>query len=430
MGSKEEILQELRGDGVVESGVFTIDVAAARAKMAKFQLPEPEMFILKFVQAADQAARKVEVRFGPGSAIQITFHDWDPELGLEYLGQRFCSIFDHSFSDAAGCLTIGLNTLLASFPEGIKAQRFDRAAEQGEALEISEQWALEETSRNLPGAGYLSIFIPSGLDLSRVEHLLRTRCAYCRKSLTLNGQRLFGMANAPLTEGEHRSPYFKENRLLGQLKVGGFESFRVPDIGSQVLVTVSEENDPHQAWMLLGVDLDPTASIYLIKSGVLVDKKRLDFQIPGLLAVVEASELETDFTGLQIREDEDYWDLIEFVDRASLLLLVAVRDALHRLASETQTTDGEAPMHPVSTTLSFATLGACLTSFAWTKGALALILLGGFWLWTPLVAVSSGWVLGYGRNEKSDRLARESILKVLEQAIQSRQGRSGSLRPD
>lgn len=429
MDSLDQLLEGLRTVGKTEStGTFTIDFARAREKLARFQLGEPELFVLKFVQAAVLAAEHLSITYRKDQ-LRFLFHGWEGS-GLEAVGQRFCSILDNTFHDACGCLTIGLNAALALKPRSLTASRFETGERRGEWVCLGEEWELlaaERDSRAGLGACLVvSLDEPAGLDLDRFERALLTRCAYAPLQILLNGESLSEKAGPPPSLGRHRGIYFRDNRILSEFRLETPEpAFTIPETPETALISNRVQGD-RLSWLLFGVDFDPMACLFLVKSGVVVDSQRVELDTPGLLAVVEADALETDLTGLQIRQNHDYEQLVDWLDKLTLHPLEQTIEAVNALASERQPTSGNAPMHPVSTGLSWAALMGCLSAFAWAGPKLALILTGGFWFWPPAVALLSGWILGYERDDHSDQMARDEVLQVLQTAHARKQKR---LRP-
>ncbi|MCA9795872.1 MAG: hypothetical protein KC910_28890 [Candidatus Eremiobacteraeota bacterium] len=429
MDSLDQLLEGLRTVGQTEStGAFTIDFARAREKLARFQLGEPELFVLKFVQAAVLAAQHLSIT-SRKDQLRFLFHGWDG-VGLEGVGQRFCSILDNTFHDACGCLTIGLNAALALKPRSLTASRFEKGERRGEWVSLGDDWELQVAERDaragLEACLVVSIDEPAGLDLERFERALLTRCAYAPIDILLNGESLGEKAGPPPSLGRHRGIYFRDNRILSEFRLQTEDpAFTVPATPATALVANWVPGERH-SWLLFGVDFDPMACLFLVKSGVVVDSQRVELDTPGLLAVVEADDLETDLTGLQIRQDQDYQSLVGWLDQITLQPLEQTIEAVCALSSERQPTSGSAPMHPISTTLSWGTLLGCLSSLAWAGPKLGVILTAGFWFWPPAVALLSGWILGYERDAHSDQMARGEVLEVLRSAFGRKQKR---LRP-
>lgn len=72
MEDLNELLEDYRDQGLTESeGVFTINFAKAREKLAQFQLPDPNLLVLKFVQAANLAATEIQIDTDGGLLIKF-----------------------------------------------------------------------------------------------------------------------------------------------------------------------------------------------------------------------------------------------------------------------------------------------------------------------------------------------------------------------
>ncbi len=420
-GAMDQFLDQMRGEGVDSEGVFTVDFQKAREKMARVQLGHRTHYLLKLVQAGVLNAERIVIT-PTNRALRIELSNWNHEaVGLEKIGQSLCSLFDAAPEDAAGCLAVGLNAALevsSSKTVTVSARLQGEALQRTLTLGESPEWSeLDKTTP--PRNPYLEITIqnPSHPAVEALE-TLQQRCRFSPIPIHFQGDEL-GPAELPETAGKHLGEFFEENCFLGEFRLGGIDA---PGGSLKTTIVCREIQQAHPAWLGLGVDLDPYATVAFLKHGVLSDYKQVNLGCPGLVAVVEANDLATDLTALQILENDRYKERIEEVRSHGFKLLEETVNKVEHLSSQKQSTSASAPMSELSAFISKSGIaaGLILPWFLAHDIGQGVLQMFGILLATPVVALTSGFFTGYGKNEASDRAARQSVSQVWAQALRAR----------
>ena len=354
----EGFLQSSSEAGKADSeGTFTVNFAAARAKMAKFQLADPHYFILKLVQAGVLASRGMDISFA-GNGWEIVYQDWQPELTLEKIREKLSSGLVTACEEPLDHLTIALNTLMTLAPSGIRLAQKIEGSHENRFLELNEEMEIKSQEGDWKESK-LTLLIPKTphIDRERIEELILERCGFAPIPLTLNEETVLPRLRA--TSGAHRDIFFRHNKELAQGQT----------LGSRNALDQKSENIPEDefsSFLRLTVDLDPYAQVWLCKAGVMLENKAFDLGVPGLTGVVEADHLDTDLTGVQFIANEK-------VDQLSLWLKGPSKIVLDRAIKVTDTVDAEAA--PVA-------LNGWLNGWDVTTGCGLGCLggIGGFWL--------------------------------------------------
>ncbi|MCA9793600.1 MAG: hypothetical protein KC910_17435, partial [Candidatus Eremiobacteraeota bacterium] len=178
------LLERLRQGGTVDSlGQFTLDVEKARSKMARFQLTEPQRFVLEVVMAAVA---------GGASRIDITSQSRQLTValpGLALAGQELANLDDYMLSSAGrgeeralAHLGIALNSLGQLNPQHIVLEVGGYRLQRGSGSDKLDQI---ETG---PGR----LVIDGRLDQTGLRQLLEGHCAHCPVELSWNGRAVGG----------------------------------------------------------------------------------------------------------------------------------------------------------------------------------------------------------------------------------------------
>ena len=174
------------------------------------------------------------------------------------------------------------------------------------------------------------------------------------------------------------------------------------------------------AHLALTVDMDPKATIWLCKAGVMAEKKHLDLGIPGLIGVVAADDVPTDLTGSQFLEGEPLQEVRTWLGKAGQMLLSDAIDGIKDVVSEAQPVSTSAPV-----ATHYALSGCSLALVGWIIGVAVIANTRGtsgwvlpnlfFWVLFPLGWVGF-WVWRHGceKDDKSDLAARIQLLDVLQ----------------
>lgn len=256
-------------------GQFTIDLSKAQEKMAHFQLPDPHEFLLKLVQAGNLAASAVCVELK--NQICVDLDGWPADLSLPKIAERLANPGLTLEHDALSYLCVGLRALTSFCPEVQVRQSL--SGQPGRTLMTLARQATFSHESTLPfrtSRLRVSIKRPQVLSLAKLRSLLVARCGLGPVPLRLDGQEV--PITFPSTSGSHRPKGVRADRVLAQTREG-----------------LSFEGRP--ALLRMTVDLDPFATIWLAKAGVLVEARRFDLGVPGVVGVVSFDDLPTDLTG-------------------------------------------------------------------------------------------------------------------------------------
>lgn len=417
MSEIERLLDDYRDAGVGDSeGAFTIDFAKAREKLAKFQLPDPHELVLKFVQAGNLASQGVSIAVRK-STLSITYQDWSPELTLQKLADRLASASLIVGDDPLSHLSIGLSALLGLGCE-VRARQALPGEKQTTTLVVGQALEWSQEDDGLTGPLFeLSAKMPDGLSSERLGKLLAERCVFSRVPVSWQGARVEALLPQPI--GAHRPAFFRENKVLAQSFTG---DGRMPLLTGPV---PSRGKGDRTAHLSLTVDLDPKATVWLCKAGVMAEKKHLDVGIPGIIGVVTADEVPTDLTGSQFLEGESLKQVEAWLRVSGRTLLSEAIAATKNVVSEAQPASSNAPI-----ATRFACSGCLIALLGWMAGVAIInntrdssgwimpnlffwILFPIGWVWFAI------WRHGCEKDDKSDAAARRQLLGLL-QSFQSR----------
>lgn len=413
MSEIDRLLDDYKDAGVEDSeGVFTIDFAKAREKLARFQLPDPHELILKLVQAGNLASEGVAVS-ASSSKLTVSYQGWDSELTLKRLADRLASASLIVGDDALSYLSVGLSAMLGfgapvRLSQVVPGETVMRTLTVGQTLEW-EEGATSRTASHFE----VSMPMPESLSVDTLGQLLRERCLF--SSVPVSWQRNDVRGTLPQPTGAHRPAFFRENKTLAEVAFGS---------GQEKTPLLSLKRTPRQsarmAHLALTVDVDPKATIWLCKAGVMAEKKHLDLGVPGLIGVVAADDVPTDLTGSQFLEGEPLEGIRNWLGIAGQMLLGDAIKGIKDVVSEAQPVSSNAPVatHYLLSGCSIALVGWILgvAVIANTKGTSDWIMPNLFgWILFPIAWVAF-WVSRNGceKDDKSDRAARIQLLDILQ----------------
>lgn len=425
MSKIDQFLDDYRDDGREDSsGAFTIDFQKAREKLAKFQLRDPHEFILKFVQAgnlASGASSQIDIDFRKVATIH--FHDWNHEWTLERLAERLASASLVAEQDPLTHLAVGISALMGLEMEELQLTQKRQGEPNGRALLVKKTLEWDSVEQLNPEASFLRITlpIPKGISIATLRALLASRCGFSAVPIRLDGEAL--KAQLPETSGAHRAQFFRENEVLASQYRLPQDLPNLPAIRALAGRSSALECD-RWAHLSLTVDLDPKATVWFCKDGVMTEVKKLDLGVPGIVGVVSADDVATDLTGSQFLEGKEFEQLKDTLTRASRGLLDNAIDATKNIVSQGQPPSASAPVkgwHGCSG-CSFALLGWYLSLKAlghfgasWVTGWVMPLTF--FWIGFPLVWVGYAvWRHGCEKDDKSDGNARQHLLETLYEA--------------
>ncbi len=421
MGDIENLLSDYKKGGHEDStGVFTIDFQAAREKLSKFQLADPHEFLLKFVQAGNLAANDIQVELGSKS--NITLRGWSSELTLEKLAERLASTSLIVGDDPLTHLCIGLSALLGLVPEGIRLCHRVEGSKMAKLLDLGTTLEWKDIESNPENGSSLRIWWPGVAEISQktLAGLLRERCTYSAVPIALNGAGL--LAVIPKTPGAHREKFFRKNETLSELRTlrASGDAPPMADQRSKAKTKTGAERDSH---LRLTVDLDPVATIWMVKAGVMTQKKRMELGVPGLVGAVFADDLATDLTGSQFLENATFDEIRVFLKEVGVELLEDALTDARQIGADAQ---------PASATAPIGSLIGCSACLLAVLGFFATIWMIGpsnfrvdwgaatfmFWLVSPVPMV--WWAIkrhGCEKDKNSDKAAKDYLVSVLDHAL-------------
>ena len=182
----ELLLENSAAGGKRDSeGQFTVNYAAARKKLAEFQLPNPSFYLLKLLQAAFWGeSTGVQIELSPRGAVFLA-SDWHPEADL--VASRLCQPDGLAGSDPHSSLVSAIRSLLAQ--NATVALRFPNL-QKDNVLVLSDEieWRTLSASE---GRFQVTVQWPrqSARTEAEDERVLRER-AYCfPMPLTVNEER-------------------------------------------------------------------------------------------------------------------------------------------------------------------------------------------------------------------------------------------------
>lgn len=428
MSEVENFLDGMRGDAVDSTGVFTVDFQKAREKMAKFQLGHETFYLLKIVQAGVLAAESIKFS-SKGRHLVIQMHGWDTDqMTLDQLSQSLCSLFDVAPENAAGCLAVGLNAGLGvSRSKTVSVGLREPERREGRQLILGEQLTWEEVEFPLPWTGAVLVITIEDPrhTLAAAKNTLSERCGFSPIPIVFDGYSLV-KTQLPETAEKHLGKYFESNAILGEYRVGAIPTCEDP-IPSALVHKTPDQGRP--MWIGLGVDVDPVATVGMVRHGVVTEFQRVNLGIPGLTAAVEASDLKTDLTALQVADNEESQLMIEELKETSFQLLEDTIAASEHFSSQRQSTSASAPMSKPAAAISQigVAAGLILPFFLADGIGEGAVQMFGILCATPLVALTTGFFTGYGKDKNSDLAARRALTLVWIRAVQNRP--KGPTRP-
>ncbi|MBI3927622.1 MAG: tetratricopeptide repeat protein [Armatimonadetes bacterium] len=194
----EFLLRQARGEGLLDSsGVFTLDPARAREKLAQFQLPSPELYILSLIAAA-VAGGADRIRVRRGEQLSVSWNGRPPSA------EELQHILSFALSPRASVrlreLGLGLygavrhrGEAVAESWAGCAGIRLRLSADQEELQPLPEcPWDDEKepgcrVQVGLPGRGWRRTELP---DFAAEGAALEAHCAFAPASIRLDGREL------------------------------------------------------------------------------------------------------------------------------------------------------------------------------------------------------------------------------------------------
>jgi hypothetical protein len=343
----DNLLSSMAREGKLDStGSFTIDLATAQAKLAKFTLPDSRAYILKMVQAAvagraselhlDSRTQAVEVRI---LGLQIE------QEGLELLLFKLAES-GKALPRATYHLAVGIRAAL-----GLESREIRIVSRNG-TTEKRVLWSVggiehevvdcdlpaetvliftrtngrywKELLHNLGYRGLSRLVMSSRDGLDEEQRLVNDICCQAPLLITINGSKVPRLAYLPsptsFTARGRQYPHTQEvlYPITSNVERGFLPplNFRSPLVVGRKLEHAALELKDFECHLMLG--LHPhiqETQIMVILDGVLI--KRTSVKGFGYTAILAAGGLTTDLTGFQIVENEQYQKCCELIDQTA-----------------------------------------------------------------------------------------------------------------
>lgn len=287
----EGLIAELRGQGTEEDGLWSIDRSVAVEKMRKFQLQDPESYILELIQAAQiKGATSIELRIDSS------------DLGLSFDGAPFTvADFDELYTSllrgdgssdlrALKALAIGLNAGRSLGPKLIHVR--SGTVERGAELKIWPDREDEISSCTMESSGTEIHFEGKLRDVfsgraARLKNLLFEACRFSLVPVTINEEIV--------------SWDWDGMNLLGKA------AFQDKDLQGY---TFFSEGAPSE--------------VFWVKDGVLIEKEPIEGLLRGFVAVVHDRRIKKDLSGRAVVRDEAHGRALRQVHAAKLQALASL----------------------------------------------------------------------------------------------------------
>jgi len=299
----DELLGELRGDGVVDStGRFTLDPEKARAKMRRFLCADPRRYILELVQAAVlRGASTIDVELDADDM-------WMRFDGRPFRAEELANLYGSLFaSEQAGDdrralrrLALGINAAMGMDPKHVRIRSRDVMMElHSDGADVIEVCAEPQAGtvihvRKRPRPGIVLDFFRDRLGRLGEERHLRERCAFSRIPISLDGEVISN----------------------GHLEV--------PD----ALVSVPIEGPGCIG--AAGYCLKSAAQLHLLTDGVWISTHPLDGFFCGLVVIIDDRRLSKDVSQAKIVEDAAFERALEMCEDARWQVVRALLESEFR----------------------------------------------------------------------------------------------------
>ncbi len=300
MPALDELIDELRGEGVVDSkGRFTLDPERAREKMRRFQLADPRRYVLELVQAAQlRGASTIDFRIDADDMVMC--FDGRP-FRADELENLYASIFaDGDGSDdlrALRQLALGINAAMGMEPKWARIESgcvvMELHVDGADSIETrAESEAIVGTRIHVKQrlrAQVVVDFVRNMLARLGEERHIERRCIYSGIPITLDGR--------TIADGHRRLP-----EALECVPISG----------------------PGYVGSIGYVEGAAKGELRLLKDGVWISSHPLEDELCELVVVLEDSRLRKDVSQAKIVEDEAFHRLLGVAVQARWQLLGAL----------------------------------------------------------------------------------------------------------
>lgn len=340
------LLAQAREEGRFDSsGRFTVLLRRAQNHAGKdFSSLYPGGYLLRAVQCAVSAGcQDIRIECLSSRATVQMVGAGPTQVGTRLL-QALESPLSFRKQDPMGHLAICILAALAQGASRIEWSCFD--GQRGEMLIVSQdtvdlrtlqrqQWKGKERS------GFLLTVHRDASKTPLEMHLLQSRCGFCPVSLTLNGKQMRGTAwheQRPLIVSDWYKGYAQPGFRLAERylyypksvprsQTLGFPAFKKARYGSLDSGPVKRNWFPRAQNVFLGsklqlegslagaialpIEMQGKSRVTWVQYGVCLQNEFHRLGFPGAIAVLEASALKTDLTGLKVVQDEEHEAALE-----------------------------------------------------------------------------------------------------------------------
>ena len=310
----EEWLCQQRDEGKLQSsGRFTVDVARARVKLARFQL-QPGLYLARLLQAGVAAgSRSIDVKFELSvfdgileGYVAIRYSE--PDLEVLSLEQVLPGLeAPRTLSDANNCMATGLLGAQGATEGGEITWETSR----GERLSIvNGEVRVYQGPPSRTGTTWSIVRAGNLKGLSAEREVLHERCGYLPIPLWVNGQLIpsgWGCQVFLLAEQYEGG---SAGAGLG-LPSGSPERSFLQDL---------QGTPPWRSALAISSALEGFSQIHWVSQGVVMEWDNVDLGCPGALAVVDSAGMKTDLSFKVVMDDEYKRCLQDLLSRVEALL--------------------------------------------------------------------------------------------------------------
>lgn len=331
MSHLESSIEDDRSSSAVDadSGLM-IDVDGARVRLTQYELEDPFEFVVRIAQAANLGADWFNIEFG--QAVKITLQGWSRFYGVDQIVEAFLSPSVTGSDKAIDYLRVGLLALYGQHDGDV-----------------------ELVLRNAGEAGVHRVQIDAGLTTSFEEAALENLFSTLEIVWPLPGDPIHHsryhvdlLDKLKRTHLLSRIPICSEGKPLPFLpppdEVLAWHYFGCEQRGTPAAVMVLEETHPlarsiraqgePTGLLELTVHRDPQMRVYLAKAGMIIDFREKESTYKGVVAYLDADDLDTDSTGSKFADTDELADLIDWVEESSKLLLPPAIEKSQQLENE------------------------------------------------------------------------------------------------
>lgn len=382
----DDLLGRFRTGGEADSsGSFTLDPKKALERLAKFQLPGPNHWVLKVVQCLHRSgANQIKVDGGVNTvsiyadASPEGFASMDDLLTQLIADAEHCDpALRHLAAGLQGSLAVSPNRIRLSITQDSETREYFlrsggwREGQSKGAPPSSNRFELELT-RNLSEKLGQSWFL---LNADIFDLLFRRKAALERENKQVNEHCMYSaseivLRNRPLQSNAFGQPRFKGYDIRsdsdpGQARPKGLKMFNSEELVDNVCnpyhhlveevvpseipggfrleadchATVSNREDSEIKEMCsknglaracaIRMPREALCAVHFWEDGVRIGRETPDMDCPGFVAVVDARGLGKDLTTLQVSKDARYEKLMDELKETAQRLRAKVQENMH-----------------------------------------------------------------------------------------------------